>query len=233
LNIPISKRLLCCAELITPGSRVADIGTDHGYLSIHLIKNNLARSVIAADLRPMPLENARQNARRFGVEAQIRFVLSDGLTGIDPQDADTIVCAGMGGDLIALILAAAPWLRDAAYTLILQPQSTVHELRRWLSENGFCVETERLVRDGGFLYPVMRLRYGKEAHLTPGQHFVPEHLAKSDDFGAYLLQMRGNLAKTVAGLTRAKKGQNAEKLAYYSTALEEVEQMRIKYGICE
>ena len=191
--------------------------------------------MVAADLRPKPLENARQNARRFGVAKQICFVLSDGLKEIEPQTADTVVCAGMGGDLIAMILESAPWLRNPAYTLILQPQSTVHELRRWLAENGFCVKTERLVRDGGFLYPVMRLCYDRKLHLSPGQHFVPRHLAENNDpnFGAYLLQMRNNLRKTVDGLKRAKTAQDTQKLDYYAAALAEVEQMRIDYGICE
>ena len=214
---------------------MADIGTDHGYLSIYLTVNQIAQSVIAADLREKPLDNARQNAQRFGVADQITFVLSDGLQKIPSDSADTVICAGMGGDLIALILQAAPWLRDPAYTLILQPQSTVHELRRWLSEYGFYVEKECLVRDGGFLYPVMRLRYGKITHLTPGQHFVPRHLAQNggEAFGAYLMQMRGNLVKTVEGLSRAKTGLDTQKLEYYATALEEVEKMRLEYGICE
>ena len=233
MKIPISKRLLCCTELIPPGARVADIGTDHGYLSIYLIKNNLAASVIAADLRQMPLENARQNACRFGVAERIKFVLSDGLEKIESDSIDTIVCAGMGGDLIAMILQAAPWLCDSNYTVIVQPQSTVHELRRWLAETGFRVEEERLVRDGGFLYPVMRLRFDKPYNSTPGRHFVPEHLNGQAQFGAYLLQMRNNLRKTVDGLSRAKAGQDMDKLDYYSTALTEVEQMRVNYGICE
>lgn len=232
MHIPISKRLLCCAALITPGSRVADIGTDHGYLSIYLLKNNLADRVVAADLRQKPLENARQNARRFGVAEQLTLVLSDGLREIDPAWADTIVCAGMGGDLIAQILNDAPWLQDPSYTLILQPQSTVHELRRWLAASGFAVEQERLVRDGGFLYPVMRLRYGTTTPLTPGEHFVPRHLS-GPELPAYLLQMRSNLQKTVDGLSRAKSALDQAKLDYYATALQEVEEMRIAYGIGE
>lgn len=232
MQIPISKRLLCCASLIEPGARVADIGTDHGYLSIYLLKTGLAQRVVAADLREKPLENARANAQRFGVAEQLTLLLSDGLQNIDPGWADTIVCAGMGGDLTVQILEAAPWLRDPAYTLILQPQSTVHELRRWLSERGFAVEAERLVRDGGFLYPVMRLRFGRTTPLTPGEHFVPRHLS-GPELPAYLLQIRGNLQKTVAGLSRASAAQDRQKLEYYATALRQVEEMRIEYGISE
>lgn len=233
MHIPISKRLRCCAGLIDAGARVADIGTDHGYLAIYLLQNQLAASVIAADLRTKPLDNARANARRFGLQEQITFVQSDGLADLDPVAYDTVVCAGMGGDLIAQILAAAPWLRSRGDTLILQPQSAVHALRRWLNENGFAVQAERLVQDGGFLYPVMRVQAGDAAPLTPGQHFVPQHLAAEPLLAPYLLQMRGNLQKTVAGLAKARSDAEREKLTYYAAALREVEEMRIVYGIGE
>ena len=100
MKIPISKRLLCCAGFVEPGARVADIGTDHGYLGIYLLKNGIARQVTACDLRPLPLRNAQENAERFGVGAQMEFLLSDGLERVTPDRIDTVVCAGMGGDLI-------------------------------------------------------------------------------------------------------------------------------------
>lgn len=131
MKIPISKRLRLCAQLVPPGARVADIGTDHGYLGLYLLQNGLDAHVLAANLRPQPLQTAKLHAAKFGFAGQMEFRLSDGLAEIGPDEADTIVCAGMGGDLIVEILSACPWLRDRNYTLILQPQSAGQELRRW------------------------------------------------------------------------------------------------------
>ena len=98
-----------------------------------LLQNGIAASVIAADLRERPLSKARTNAQRYGVAEKIRFALSDGLEKIPPDEVDTIVCAGMGGDLIARIVADCAWVRDPRYLLILQPQSSGADLRRRLA----------------------------------------------------------------------------------------------------
>ena len=100
MKIPISKRLRLCAQLVPEGARVADIGTDHGYLGLYLLQNGRAAHVLAADHRPQPLHTAKLHAAKVGFAGQIEFRLSDGLAGIGPDEADTIVCAGMGGDLI-------------------------------------------------------------------------------------------------------------------------------------
>lgn len=182
MKIPISKRLRLCAQLVPPGARVADIGTDHGYLGLYLLQNGLAAHVLAADLRPQPLQTAKLHAAKFGFAGQMEFRLSDGLAEIAPDEADTIVCAGMGGDLIVEILSACPWLRGRNYTLILQPQSAGQELRRWLGEHGFAIACEQLVQDGKFLYTVLRAHPGAGTPLSPGRAVrlavaAPERLA--------------------------------------------------------
>ena len=78
MKVPISNRLLLCAALVPPGSRVADIGTDHGYLAVHLLREGVCPFVTAADLREQPLQKARENAARFGVADRMQFLLSDG-----------------------------------------------------------------------------------------------------------------------------------------------------------
>ena len=113
MKVPISNRLLLCAALVPPGSRAADIGTDHGYLAVHLLREGVCPFVTAADLREQPLQKARENAARFGVADRMQFLLSDGLQSIPPDAAGTIVMAGMGGDLMVRILEAAPWVCDA------------------------------------------------------------------------------------------------------------------------
>ena len=167
MKLPISKRLLCCASMVQSGSRVADIGTDHGYLGIYLLQSGAARHVIACDLRKDPLENARRNAKLFGVDGEMEFRLSDGLEKILPDEVDTVVMAGMGGDLIQKILSQCPWRKREGLQFILQPQSAGNVLRRWLCEDGFEIQREEPVQDGHFLYTVMELRQGEPSPLTP------------------------------------------------------------------
>ncbi len=161
MHIPISTRLLACAGFVAPGDRVADIGCDHGYLGIYLLKKGIASSVIASDLRPDPLQSAVTNAAKYGVGDQMRFYLSDGAVSI-PRDFDCMVCAGMGGDTMVSILAKAPWLKDAQYRLILQCQSKTPMLRRYLSETGWRITEEQVAKDGKFLYTVMEVYWEPE-----------------------------------------------------------------------
>ena len=123
MKLPISKRLLACCGFVAPGERVADIGCDHGYLSIYLLTQGIARSVIAADIREQPLLSAVRNAQKFGVRDRIEFYLSDGVRSI-PRDFDTMVCAGMGADTMISIIEAAPWLKRSAFSLSLKMPSS-------------------------------------------------------------------------------------------------------------
>ncbi len=196
MQIPLSPRLRACADFIVPGSRVADVGCDHGHLGIWLRSAGLSPTVYACDLRPGPLASARENARRFGVTEGIRFFLSDGLRAV-PRDFDTLVCAGMGAETMVSILEAAPWLRSPAYTLVLGCQTKTALLRRYLSETGWALEQEVPVRDGKFVYTVMCCRWAPGSPLTPGQCYLsPALLAhpgpELDDYTRYIL---GGLAQ--------------------------------------
>ena len=231
MKLPISKRLLCCALMVTPGSRVADIGTDHGYLGIYLLQSGAARHVIACDLRKDPLENARRNAKLFGVDGEMELRLSDGLEKILPDEVDTVVMAGMGGDLIQRILSQCPWRKREGLQFILQPQSAGNVLRRWLCEDGFEIQREEPVQDGHFLYTVMDIRQGEPAPLTPGTEYASPALlaSKSPLVGTYLARVENALQKTVRGLTNAEK-QRPERLSYFRQALLEIQEMRKNYA---
>ena len=231
MKLPISKRLLCCASMVQPGSRVADIGTDHGYLGIYLLQSGAARHVIACDLRKDPLENARRNAKLFGVDGAMELRLSDGLEKILPDEVDTVVMAGMGGDLIQKILSQCPWRKREGLQFILQPQSAGNVLRRWLCEDGFEIQREEPVQDGHFLYTVMELRQGEPSPLTPGTEYASPALlaSKSPLVGTYLARVENALQETVRGLTNAEK-QRPERLSYFRQALLEIQEMRKNYA---
>ena len=223
MKVPISKRLLCCAEEVAQGAYVADVGCDHGYLGIWLLQSGRASFVHASDLREQPLQKAIQNAARFGVADRMRFSCADGLKAVEPGTVDTVVCAGMGGDLIAQIIDAAPWVRENC-TLILQPQSSGNDLRRWFGENGFSITKERLVRDGGFLYAVMQAHFGGGEPLSPGKQYASDALLASNDalLVPYLSRIERSLRATVAGIAKGVTEEDKRKLAYYGAALEEI-----------
>ena len=231
MKLPISKRLLCCASMVQPGSRVADIGTDHGYLGIYLLQSGAARHVIACDLRKDPLENARRNAKLFGVDGEMELRLSDGLEKIRPDEVDTVVMAGMGGDLIQKILSQCSWRKREGLQFILQPQSAGNVLRRWMCEDGFEIQREEPVQDGHFLYTVMELRQGEPSPLTPGTEYASPALLKGESplVGNYLARVENALQETVRGLTNAEK-QRPERLAYFGQALLEIQEMRKNYA---
>ena len=233
MKVPISNRLLLCAEFVPRGSRAADIGTDHGYLSIYLLREGICPFVTAADLREQPLQKARENAARFGVSEKMRFFLSDGLQGIPPDAADTIIMAGMGGDLMVRILEAAPWVCDDRYTLILQPQSAGQALRQYLAEHSFAIEREALARDGHFFYTVLR---AKKGHMPPAFAGAAIRLAAAAAGG------RTASGAEVSGADReqpsraqswaCRRADEPEKLRYYETALAEIREMRKQHDDC-
>ena len=176
MKLPLSERLRVCAGFVRPGDRVADIGCDHGYLGIHLLKEGIASSMIEADVAEGPLQSALHNAHKYGVADKMKFYLSDGAQKI-PRDFDTLVCAGMGGDTMIHILENAPWLKDQSYRLILQCQSKTPMLRAYLSDAGWAIRQESVLRDGKFLYTVMVVVFDPNApRLTPGQCYFPPAL---------------------------------------------------------
>ena len=184
MKIPLSARLQACCDLVHSGDRVADVGCDHGYLGIYLLKNGIAQSIIASDIREGPLQSAVRNSEKFGLRDKMAFYLSDGVRNI-PRDFDTLVCAGMGGDTMVSILSSASWLQNPQYRLILQCQSKPAMLRRYLTLNGWYIRQERIIPDGKFLYTVMEVIRQPGTILTPGQCYFPPVLEKSEHLSAY------------------------------------------------
>ena len=200
MNISLSPRLTVCCGFVCPGDRVADIGCDHGYLGIYLLKNAKASFVYAGDIHEGPLQSAVNNAEKYGVGDQISFFLSDGLKNF-PRDFDTAVCAGMGADTMVSILENAPWLKSSQYRLILQCQSKTHYLRKYLSDNGWRITEESVVRDGRFLYTVMEVIYQPGYTLSPGEWYFPPALLENPatELPEYYHQVITRLRRTIDG----------------------------------
>lgn len=179
MNVPLSPRLRVCCGFVAPGERVVDVGTDHGYLGIWLLQQGIASSVIASDIVPGPLSAAKANADKYGMTEKMEFYLSDGLQAV-PRDFDTMVCAGMGADTMISILSAAPWMQDSRYRMVLQCQSKTPMLRKYLSDNGWRITEETVLRDGRFLYTVMEVYYQPDyPRLMPGECYFPPALLEN------------------------------------------------------
>ena len=206
----LSTRLQLLADWIPQGAALADVGTDHAYLPVSLTLEGRLRSAIACDLRPGPLSRGRDTARRFGVLERIDFRLCNGLAGVRPEEADIVVIAGLGGENIVSILAAAPWTADGKHILLLQPQSRAEELRAFLVANGYVIFRERLAEDRGTIYPVLEVRAGAQS-LSPGQLYGGAHLTRDVLGGRYLVEQILRLQAAVAGLSRGSRPEDAEK----------------------
>lgn len=157
----LSKRLHAVASLVTEGASVADIGTDHGYVPIYLVKNNIASKVIALDVNRGPLERARMHIIGYGLKGQIETRLSDGLKNVEPGEVDTMIAAGMGGALVIKILSDSKAVTDTLTECILQPQSEIAKVRKYLCKNQWKIIAEDMVEEDGKFYPMMKVVHGE------------------------------------------------------------------------
>ncbi len=207
----LDKRLSCVAALVRPGSRLADIGTDHAYLPVWLVGQGICPAAIASDIGVGPLDSARRTVAAAGMEAAIVCRLGDGLCTVAPGEVEDIAIAGMGGETIAAILEAAPWVKDNALRLILQPMTRAEDLRRWLLHNGFTILTERLVQDKHHLYPVMAAAY--TAAPAPDSD-LPLYAGffEAEEGRAYRRMMAEHLRRRAAGLLRSADRMTASSL---------------------
>ena len=151
----IDSRIQAVLNFVQKNSRVADIGTDHGYLAIELVKNSVASYVVASDKNPMPLDAAKKNIAAAGFSDFIEVRLGDGLKVLREGEVDTICIAGMGGALIAEILNDSPQITNSARQLILQPMNAIEKLQAWLTNNNWYVADIELAEVGGIIYEII------------------------------------------------------------------------------
>ena len=184
----LSKRLRVIADMIHDNTAVmADVGCDHGYLSIALLQEKRVRSAIAMDLRPGPLAHAKENIARFGLQGQIETRLSDGMKKLLPGEVNLVVIAGMGGPLMVRLLSQSPEIVAGLSEIILEPQSEPETLRSYLAGHSFGEEKkyfriaeEAFVQEEGKYYPVIRyVACEKAQSLTEAENFFGPELLRS------------------------------------------------------
>lgn len=160
-SITLTPRLSAAAAWVPQGARLCDVGTDHALLPAALALEGRIQGAIASDIRPGPLERAGRTVAEYGLESVIQRRLCPGLEGILPGEADAVTICGMGGEMILHILEAAPWTKEGV-ALILQPQRSQQELRRWLWGSGYAIQREKLVAEGERWYTLLLCRGGEQ-----------------------------------------------------------------------
>ena len=204
-NIPsLTVRLLAAAELVRCGATVADVGTDHAYLPIHLVKNGVAEFAVASDINEGPYLRAKSNVESCGLQEKIATLHTAGLCGVEKFSPTDILICGMGGELITSILSDAPWTRDNRIRLILQPMTHAEILRDYLIKNAFSLICERTVKEcdsEGRIYQIICAEYTGE-DISREQYTDAELLlgkrekCRKEDESTYLELLERHIATT-------------------------------------
>lgn len=154
--VVLSKRLQAVADMVSMGNRVCDVGCDHGFVSVYLVEQGISPAVLAMDVRKGPLSAAREHVAERGLTSCIETRLSDGLHNYKIGEADTLVCAGMGGRLMMRILSEDREKTASFREMVLQPQSDIESFRRFLYEKGYHIAEENMIEEDGKFYPMMK-----------------------------------------------------------------------------
>lgn len=175
-KVVLSGRLAAAAAYVTNGNRVCDVGCDHGFVSIYLIQQGISPGVLAMDVRKGPLMQAQSHIEEYGLAQYIETRLSDGLDAYQIGEADTLICAGMGGRLMMHVLEAQPDKTASFQELILQPQSEIQIFRRFLREQGYLIADENMIEEDGKFYSIIYVALGKKKKTLPiGESFAWEN----------------------------------------------------------
>ena len=223
----MNRRMHAIAKYIEPGRGLIDVGTDHGYLPAWMASHGYRGNIIASDIHAAPLQKAKDTAEKAGITNRITFQLCDGLAQCKPESVDTIIIAGMGGDMICRILDLAEWCMDRRYKLILQPMTKSEVLRYWLTNNEFEILTEDLVPEGGSIYQLIVARFGGSTRLSDGELFLGKKELCTDE--ELYEQQRKKLIKridsAVAGMEKNAAGAELPALRLYRQILADLERL--------
>ncbi len=162
-QLKISKRLCTAASFVRDGAVIADVGTDHAYIPIYLTQIGKISKAIATDINEGPILRAKENIAFFSYQDKIEAYIADGLEGIERHSPDDILICGMGGELIAEILEGCKYIKNERVNLILQPMTSILELRTYL-QNGFLIYDEEVVFEDGKYYQVICAKYDGVYH---------------------------------------------------------------------
>lgn len=177
----LSKRLAEVAALVPAGSRLADIGSDHAYLPVHLLIQGKICTAVAGEVNVGPLESAKKQVEKLGLQGVVDVRLGDGLEVIEEDEIDVICIAGMGGPLISQILSAGKNKLHKVKRLILQPNVAGHLIREWLLQEGWELKHESMVKEEGKYYEILMAEPG-----DPWQPYQPFHSERDKEIATLM-----------------------------------------------
>ena len=207
INGTLDKRLLSCADFVRAGAVFADIGTDHGYLPLFLLREGRIQRAYLSDVNRGPLSSAERNAESEGLLDKCEFILADGALALSGKGITDYAICGMGGELIARIINDAPHLFTKGVRLILQPMTKQETLRRFLVKNGFSIVGERFSFDSGKYYATIAAEYtamiGEISDAEAELGFIMPH---DEDRVEYLGYLEGKKKAIIKALNGKIKG---------------------------
>lgn len=196
----LDNRLSLCASFVRKGAKLADIGTDHAYLPIWLVANNIVAHALACDINEGPLKSGQADVEKFSLSDRIRLRLSDGLQNVSSTEADDIVIAGMGGELIVKILSECNWAKSKGKHFILQPMTKCEVLIRFLYANGFEIISQKACECDNKHYTVMLTHYtGAKTSITEGMCYMGKLDVSDNNSKRYLKHLISHLQKRAIG----------------------------------
>ncbi len=226
MKIKLSNRLQAVADMVLPGKTAADIGTDHGYLPVYLIIEDICPHVIASDRAKAPLESARQLVELLSLNNQIDIRLGEGLDVLAPHEAATICMAGMGGATMRTVLLDSREMLPTIERLVLQPMRGAAGLRRFLVENGFAIVQEELALDDGFYYEIIAAEQGAMTLSEDEIDFGPLLLAQKHPLlGDYLALKQADLTRLMDGLAQSKSQEAQARLEQLHCMVERIKKV--------
>lgn len=178
----LSNRLKHISDLVTEVKSIVDVGTDHAYIPIYLVKNNIVRSAIASDINKGPVDKAKKNVKAYALEDKITCRLGGGLTTVSPKEVEVAIIAGMGGNLIRDIIEDSMEVFKELSYAILQPVQNPEVLREYIYKKGFTILDETIVKDEDKYYEVIKVKYDKNLiAVDPIYYEISEILLKKKD----------------------------------------------------
>ncbi len=177
----LSYRMKQIADCVTDGMRIADVGTDHGFIPIYLVEEGRIPSAIAMDIGEGPLKRASDHVCQHGLNNMIECRISDGLMNLRADEADTIIISGMGGGLMSRILEAGESVLLGNKELVLQPQSENYKIRKTLHNMHYRIVEERFFQDEGKYYNIIKAHPGEERYEFPWEYTYGKLLLESAD----------------------------------------------------